>query len=360
MTQFFAKEIVIQNVHAFNGENFTTRDVVIRDGKIAADREADDVQIVDGQGRYLIPGLIDAHVHLRAEEQLEKLSAAGVTTALDMASFPPSLINSFRGKTGLTDIRSAGAPATSPGSGHSRMPGIEPYLISSPSEASRWVSDRIEEGADYIKVVADIPGPNQATLNAVISAAHEQGKLTIAHATRHEAFRMALEAKARVITHVPLDKPLNSDMVAQMVDGKHVSVPTLAICEALPKARGPPLNYEPAQSSLKALYEAGVPVLAGTDSNSSPICPVPHGESLHHELELLVEAGLSTVDALRAATSLPAKHFGLVERGEISEGFRADLVLLSADPLEDIQATRKIERIWINGIEYSKGQPRLL
>ena len=83
-----------------------------------------------------------------------------------------------------------------------------------------------------------------------------------------------------------------------------------------------------------------------------PVVPatIPHGESLHDELRLLVEAGLSTVDALRAATSLSAKHFGLHDRGVVAPGRRADLVLLTADPTEDIQNTRKIKQVWCGGI----------
>ena len=77
---------------------------------------------------------------------------------------------------------------------------------------------------------------------------------------------------------------------------------------------------------------------------------VPHGESLHAELALLVDAGLTPVDALRAATVLPAEVFGLPDRGVIEPGRRADLLLLDADPLLDITATTAIEAVWVAGI----------
>jgi len=67
----------------------------------------------------------------------------------------------------------------------------------------------------------------------------------------------------------------------------------------------------------------------------------------------LVDAGLSTVDALRAATSLPAKHFGLNDRGVIEPGYRAYLVLVDGDPITDIRATRSIKRVWCGGLEYT-------
>jgi imidazolonepropionase-like amidohydrolase len=78
----------------------------------------------------------------------------------------------------------------------------------------------------------------------------------------------------------------------------------------------------------------------------------PFGGSPHHELELLVDAGLSTIDALCAATVLPARHFGLEDRGTIEPGKRADLVLLSADPIAEISGTRQIERVRCAGVEY--------
>jgi imidazolonepropionase-like amidohydrolase len=115
----------------------------------------------------------------------------------------------------------------------------------------------------------------------------------------------------------------------------------------------PGADYASATASVTALHKAGVPVLAGTDANDSPLIPggVPHGMSLHRELELLTGAGLSPVDALRAATVTPATVFGLADRGVIGPGKRADLVLLDGDPLADIRATRSIRRIWIGGIE---------
>jgi hypothetical protein len=95
------------------------------------------------------------------------------------------------------------------------------------------------------------------------------------------------------------------------------------------------------------LHEAGVPIGAGTDT---PIGYAVPGYSLHSELEMLVRAGLSPRDALRAATVRPAEFFGLEgEMGTIEAGMLADLVLLSADPLEDIRNTRAVEAVVTKG-----------
>ena len=79
---------------------------------------------------------------------------------------------------------------------------------------------------------------------------------------------------------------------------------------------------------------------------------------MHVELELLVDAGLSTKDALAAATLLPAKHFGLDDRGRIAVGLNADLLLVKGNPIEDITATRRIEGVWKSGVKVDREELR--
>jgi imidazolonepropionase-like amidohydrolase len=106
---------------------------------------------------------------------------------------------------------------------------------------------------------------------------------------------------------------------------------------------------------VRALRAAGVPLLAGTDA------PVlgrgVHGASLHRELELLVEAGLTPVETLAAATSVPASVFGLADRGRIAPGLRADLLLVAGDPTRQITATRAIRRVWARGRAVDRALP---
>jgi imidazolonepropionase-like amidohydrolase len=177
----------------------------------------------------------------------------------------------------------------------------------------------------------------------------------MAHATSEEAIALAVTAGVDMIHHTPLDTPLSAATVRQYVTGGHVSVPTLTMMQGFAGLGIPGLNYAAASQSVAALHQAGVPILAGTDANVVPGIPVhpPFGTSLHGELELLVAAGLSNVEALRAATINPAKAFGLQDRGAIRPGLRADLILIDGDPTTDITATRDIQRIWAGGIEYA-------
>ncbi|QKX56973.1 uncharacterized protein TRUGW13939_04081 [Talaromyces rugulosus] len=121
-------------------------------------------------------------------------------------------------------------------------------------------------------------------------------------------------------------------------------------------AKNKPVKYsfKPAIESVTSIHKAGIPILAGTDSNSAPGVPamVPFGSSMHDELENLVEAGMSNLEALRSATYLPAFLYGLRDRGAIVPGMRADLILIDGNPLEDIKATRRIQKVWLAGVEY--------
>jgi imidazolonepropionase-like amidohydrolase len=90
------------------------------------------------------------------------------------------------------------------------------------------------------------------------------------------------------------------------------------------------IHLDYAEQTVSLLRKAGVPLLAGTDS---PVPGIAHGASLHRELELLPQSGLSPSEALTAATFTPARQFGLHDRGCIAEGLRADLILVDGDPI---------------------------
>jgi imidazolonepropionase-like amidohydrolase len=105
--------------------------------------------------------------------------------------------------------------------------------------------------------------------------------------------------------------------------------------------------YSRAEQNVSRLAGAGVTILAGTDA---PNLGTIFGASLHRELELLARCGITPAQALNAATAAPARVFGLADRGHTAPGQRADLILVSGDPLTDITATRAIKRIWRAGV----------
>jgi imidazolonepropionase-like amidohydrolase len=354
--------IAITNVRILDGQGLSGLTTVVIDGERIGD-DPSGARTFDGAGGTLLPGLIDAHIHLGAGTGiLEALTAAGITTALDMAAWPPSLVDHLRGCPGMADIRSAGTPATVAGSVHSTfMPDFPAAgILAGPDEAEAFVTARIREGSDYIKLIADVPGPDQALLDALALAARRHGQMTVVHAARLTPYGMAIDCGADVITHAPIDAPITTDMADRMAAEHCVAVPTLVMMEAMaPRLNAfnpaaPQLDGRHARQSVVRLLDAGVVVLAGTDANDGPgsVAPVTHGESLHRELELLVEAGMSPTQALAAATSKTAEHFGLTDRGRITPGLRADLVLVAGDPTLDITATRRIQQVWCAGAPY--------
>jgi imidazolonepropionase-like amidohydrolase len=357
---------IFADVRIFDGDRLLdgTHDVVIDGPLIASVQPAGPTAQRDpaahagatiSRGGVLLPGLIDAHVHLRGTGDLGELARWGVTTALDMGSWPPALIEQLR-RAGSTDVRSTGAGAVGPGSLQAKIPGRPAdSIVTSPEDGRRFVAARVAQGVDYIKVIVDPPGrgrPDQATITAIVQAAHDAGRMVVAHASNTGAVAMAQAAGADVLTHAPLDAALDEAAVAEVVRSDRTSVPTLVMMEGVAaNAPVPGLDYRHARDSVAALHRAGVPIVLGTDANQAPGVPanVPYGESVHHELELLAEAGLSPTEALHAATGAAADRFGLPDRGRIAPGLRADLLLVDENPTTDVTASRAIRAVWLAG-----------
>src|SRR5690606_20050562 len=180
----------IRDVRVFDGGRVIERaNVVVRDGRIAAvGADApipDGLEVVDGAGRTLLPGLIDAHVHSWGNARADALRL-GVTTELDMLGDPGRLarIGRERGsmaRTSQADLWSAGAAVTAPG-GHGTQYGMPVPTLAAGGDAAAFVADRVEEGSDYLKIIVEdlsaygtdarMPTLAPAQVAAAIDAAH--------------------------------------------------------------------------------------------------------------------------------------------------------------------------------------------
>jgi imidazolonepropionase-like amidohydrolase len=285
---------------------------------------------------------------------------------LDMGTPSMALTDALRHRPGLADIRGSGNSASAPGGMQTTRMGMPlASAVQGPDDASRFVADRVKEGADYIKIIVEDPrimgsaALDGATITALVEAAHQAGLKTIAHVTTTAAFVLATDAGVDILTHAPLDAVVDASLVSSIAQQGRVSVPTLIMMQTVAKraAQMPThragIAYEHAQATVTAFHQAGVLILAGTDANQAAGSPaqIQHGKALHDELVLLVEAGLTPVEALRAATVLPAHSFGLTDRGVIEVGRRADLLLIEGDPIQDITATRAIRGVWVAGVQ---------
>jgi len=371
----------------FDGKRFLSGDILVSDGRI----QAVDVlpvplgaTVVACEGRTLLPGLIDAHVH--AGDDRANLALAlvfGVTLEVDLFG-PPSLLvelrklEGSRETAGLADLRGAGNLATAPG-GHGTEYGVPIPTLVRPDEAAAWVDARIAEGSDLIKISYDRRDDarlSRETLAALVAAAHARGKQAWVHIGVYEDAVEAVAAGADVLAHVWFDRLPDADFVAELARRRVAVVPTLTArtrrCGLVPGrdlAADPAIRpfLRPAElkrlasdfftdaapcldtifGTVRALHDAGVRLLAGTDAINAGTA---HGASLHGELALLVRAGLSPAEALAAATSAPADQLGLGDRGRIEVGARADLVLVEGDAGADVTATRHIVSVWKRGV----------
>ncbi|KAI0468989.1 putative hydrolase [Xylaria cf. heliscus] len=351
----------INNVRVFDGYRLLPTTTVVIDGDTIADvgNNGDAAIHIDGEGGVLLPGFIDAHAHPRNVGDLQDLSRYGVTTAMLMACFQPQLCQSLKNHTGLVDIVAGSLPAAAPGSIHGNIvaaaDGNGDRLVYNASMAPQWVDDALSWGPDFVKLIAGSPGLDQETLNILTKTSHSRHKRVACHASTHNAYKQAEIAGVDIIQHAPLDEPISARLAKGIASRGQGATPTLAMMRAISDASPGSRNYTAGEETVRRLKEAGVPIIAGTDANlvQGLISIVPFGISLHEELQLLVNAGLSPVEALNATTFTAAKHWGLNDRGVIAPGKRADLVLLSGNPLENINATKTIQRVWLAGVEFS-------
>ncbi len=393
----------VTNARIFNGERVIQDKWILIDGAFIQEIGGPvprGTTIIDAQGATLMPGLIDSHVHTDMDGLHDAL-LFGVTTELEMnGRWSAKQRKAISQRNDVADLRSSGMVVTSKG-GHptqymssSRNLLIRYFFhypsVSTPDEAVKFVARQVARGADYIKVFIEdgtcvgfpgLPVLNDETLFAAVNEAHRFDKMAIAHVTTLEGAQRAMAAGVDGLAHLFFDRQPTPEFVAAIASSGAFVIPTLvAISSAVGNNAGalaadkrvssrlskkwldslsrsmnvyPQGKLKDAFDSVMYLYKAGVDILAGCDvSEPLPILGgLAHGASLHHELQMLVSAGLKPIEALRAATSIPARRFGLTDRGRIEPGLRADLLLVDGDPTANINNTLSIIVVWRNGIK---------
>jgi len=380
---------VLQNARLFDGEVIhDNMDIIVRDGIIltigAGLQPPENFRVMDVTGKTLIPGLIDTHTHSWGSALADALQF-GVTTNIDMFTMPSMLPSTIKarfsvGRTKEASLYSAGMLATAP-NGHGTQFGTPVETLTGPEEAGAWVDKRLAEGSDFIKLVYNpyinyLPSLSRETAKAVIDAAHKRGVLAVAHiSTQREALDM-VEDGIDGLVHIFADEPVSQVFIDLALKNEVFVIPTLAILSAadeknlsqayidnplvgsylsstqrqslgqrFPPGGIPGFDYDIGLDNIRQMHKAGIVIFAGSDA---PNPGTAHGVSVHHEMALLVDAGMSPIEAMKSATSAPAAQFGLLA-GRIREGMKADMVLLSSGFEDGDYATLDIDTVYRNG-----------
>jgi len=408
LTAFTGGRIIVGNA----GMVIENGTLIVRDGWIDKIGESDstetpaDAMVIDVSGKTIIPGLINAHGHVNdvrglegdpafyteehVESQLGLYARYGVTTVFSLGGDgPPGM--AVRDRQG-------------PDLNHARLyVGGQTVTGPSPEDAVEQVNAVADSGANFVKIRVDDNLSNGSqkmspeTYKAVIDTAHERGLRVAAHLYALDDAKGLLESDVDFIAHSVRDKEIDDELIALMTEKDICLCPTLmrevstfvyeerpdwfddpfflreaepgviqaleAKIDNLKRTRGQTsstvlysynksaADYKEdlrvAQHNLKALSDGGVMIAFGTDTGPPARF---QGYFEHGELDLMVESGLTPMQAIVSATGDAARCMKVeAEIGTLEMGKRADFVVLGANPLDDISNSRTLESVWIAG-----------
>jgi imidazolonepropionase-like amidohydrolase len=359
-------------------------------------------QNVDARGKTILPGLWDMHAHFEQVEWGPIYLAAGATTVRDCG-------NEFEFITAVRDAVAHGRglgprlllAGIVDGTGPSAI-GVE--RVDTPEQAKMWTDRYHDAGFQQMKIYSSV---KLEELKDVADEAHRLGMTVTGHVPIGLNAYQTIAAGQDQINHIPyivdimvpplpddasrldhakaganldLSSPAAQKAIAFLIEHRTVVDPTLALFEFFTASTAKPaVSIEPGVAKVApeleailadvgppsphadvnekvfakevavvgALHKAGVPIVAGTDQT------VP-GHSLHREIELYVQAGFTPMEAIQAATIVPARVMGLdKEVGTVEAGKRADVIILDGNPLESIHNIRKVEFVIANGTMYN-------
>jgi imidazolonepropionase-like amidohydrolase len=380
-------------------------DRILAAGSRAKTKIPSDATVIDVKGKTILPGLWDMHAHFEQVEWGPVYLAAGATTVRDCGNefeFITAVRDAIREGRGLGPrILAAGVVD---GDGPAAL-GVQ--RVNNPADAQKWVQRYHDAGFQQMKIYSSVTEPNVAALT---HEAHRVGMTVTGHVPEGMTLYQAVDAGMDQINHIQyvlaimkaasppeakpdraqrlqaiaaidIDSPESRKAIAFIKAHGTVIDPTMALEEILymaspdhpissfepgakrtapelaqqfADASGPPNPlqstaekvFQKAIETVRALHRAGVPIVAGTDQG------VP-GFSVYREIELYVQAGFTPMEAIQAATLVPARVMGMDKKvGTVEAGKAADLIVLKANPLDDIHNLRTVEQVITGGTLY--------
>lgn len=380
--------------------------IVIKDGRIvevaASAAATPGVQQLDLSGYTCLPGLVDTHTHLtmrpdesadlseyyrRTAEQQSAISRAnaratllaGFTTVRDVGSYIAWADRTLRddinrGATPGPRMQVAGFFLTIPGGGgdlvvpghaESEIPAEQRMGVArGPGQFREKAELAVAGGADLLKVIASgavfayggVPGQPEMTteeIAAVVEVAHRHGLKVAAHAHGAQSIREAIQAGADTIEHASLIDDAGIELARQRQVALSMDVYNGDYTDTEGRRQGWPEEFlrkniettEAQRQGFTAAHEAGVPIVYGTDA-----CIYPHGLNAR-QFPIMVERGMSPMEAIQAATSVAARYMGWGDRvGAIAPGMFGDVVAVRGDPLQDVRRLQDVAHVIKGGV----------
>ena len=346
--------------------------------------------VVDLDGKFIVPGIINAHGHVGAktEPQLRQYALYGVTTATSMQTDPDEVIQvreaqkrgGLRGaRVSTVKYRFAPDPA-----------------VTTAQQARAKVDEIVAAGADYIKVWVDGGFGTRAKLTpefcaAVLEQARKHGKLTFGHVYELADAKMLVERGLNVLAHNIRDREVDGEIISLLKQRNVSLIPTLirdeflfAYGDAPPwiddpfflkfvpperlevlktrirdeQAKHPQralfkAGFEMNKINVKKLADGGVRIALGTDSGGAADRFFIQGYSEHREMELMVQSGLTPMQVIESFSKGASKALGIdKEFGTLAKGKAADLLVLERNPLDNIANMRSIQTIYLGGKKF--------
>ncbi|WP_188501622.1 amidohydrolase family protein [Pontibacter amylolyticus] len=217
------QHVLIKQVRLYDGSTIREQvDVLISDGVIISIGEhiSDEAAtIVDGRGKTIVPLLVNAHAHVHEPLHLKERLAQGIGTVLDLytSSEKAKQLRTFNDSTHYATYYTSGPGATAPG-GHGTQLGYAVPTVSHPGEASLFIRNRVDDGVNYIKVIREPLRSTLdfATIGALIEAAHQNGKLALAHISTLDDALAVSELKVDGFAHIWFDSAMDEEQLARL------------------------------------------------------------------------------------------------------------------------------------------------
>ena len=346
--------------------------------------------VLDLTGKFIVPGIINAHGHVGAktEPQLRQYALYGVTTATSMQTDPDEVVQ-VREAQKRGELRGARVSTVK----YRFAP--DPEVVT-PEQARAKVDEIVAAGADYIKVWVDGGFGTRAKLTpefcaAVLEQARKHGKLTFGHAYELSDAKMLVERGLNVLAHNIRDREVDSEIISLLKQRSVTLIPTLIRDEFLfaygdapawvddpfflkfvpperlavlktkirdDQAKHPQRHlfkagFEMNRINLKKLSDGGVRIAFGTDSGGAPDRFFIQGFSEHREMELMVQSGLTPMQVIQSFSKGASEALGIdKEFGTLAKGKVADLLVLEKNPLDNIANMRSIQTIYLGGKKF--------